>query len=85
MKQLKVNACLGVQGAFSVAAKAKVPVVPITIMGTGNMMPNKQEFKLFPGGARIIVHPRIGANTADVMLDKAFQSVASSLPPELVA
>ncbi|KAK9818704.1 hypothetical protein WJX74_010425 [Apatococcus lobatus] len=38
------------KGAFSVAAKAQVPVVPITIVGTGKMMPNKQEYKLFPGG-----------------------------------
>ena len=73
------------QGAFSVAAKAKVPVVPITMVGTGNMMPNKQEFKLFPGGVRIIVHPRIHPGSADAMLDQAFQSVAGSLPPELVA
>ena len=66
------------------AAKAGVPIVPITILGTGNMMPNKQEFKLFPGAARIIVHPRIQPGSADAMLDEAFQRVAGSLPPELV-
>ena len=62
-----------------------MPVVPITIVGTGKMMPNKQEYKLFPGGAQIIVHPRINPGSADAMLDQAFQHVAGSLPPELVA
>lgn len=73
------------KGAFSVAAKAKVPVVPITIVGTGRMMPNKQEYRLFPGKAHIIIHPRIDPSSADAMLDQAFQQVAGSLPPELVA
>lgn len=78
------NEC-DLQGAFSVAAKAKVPVVPITIVGTGRMMPNKQEYRLFPGKAHIIIHPRIDPSSADAMLDQAFQQVAGSLPPELVA
>ena len=47
------------QGAFSVAAKAKVPVVPISIVGTGRKMPNKQENKMFPGGVRMVVHPQV--------------------------
>ena len=37
------------QGAFSVAAKAGVPVVPVTLLGTGAKMPNGQEGKMFPG------------------------------------
>lgn len=49
--------CLFVQGAFSVAVKAGVPVVPITLIGTGALMPNGQEGKLYSGeGVRIIVH-----------------------------
>ena len=48
------------QGAFSVAAKAGVPVVPITLIGTGALMPNGQEGRLYPGdGVRIIVHPKV--------------------------
>lgn len=68
------------QGAFSVAAKAKVPVVPITIIGTGKKMPNKQENKLFPGGVQMIVHPPIQPAAANVMLEQARKAVQSSLP-----
>ena len=51
--------CL-LQGAFSVAVKAKVPVVPITLIGTGALMPNGQEGKLYAGeGVRIVVHPPV--------------------------
>ncbi|KAL4853990.1 1-acyl-sn-glycerol-3-phosphate acyltransferase [Chlorella vulgaris] len=41
------------KGAFSVAAKAKVPVVPITLIGTGDLMPNAQEYLLFPGTVKV--------------------------------
>ncbi len=47
------------QGAFSVAAKAKVPVVPISIVGTGRKMPNHQESKMFPGNVTMVVHPQV--------------------------
>lgn len=48
------------QGAFSVAVKTGKPVVPITIIGTGKLMPNGQESRLYGGsGVKIIVHPRI--------------------------
>ena len=48
------------QGAFSVAVKAGVPIVPITLIGTGKLMPNGQEGKLYSGDSvRIIVHPQV--------------------------
>ncbi len=68
------------QGAFSVAAKAKVPVVPITIVGTGKKMPNKQEDKMFPGGVQMIVHPMIQPSAAADMLKEARKAVQSRLP-----
>jgi hypothetical protein len=46
-------AALNLQGAFSVAAKAKVPVVPITLVGTGALMPNNKEYLLFPGDVKV--------------------------------
>ena len=75
------------QGAFSVAQKAKVPVVPITLIGTGRLMPNGQEGRLFWGtGVRIIVHPPLPPETpADVLMDSTRKAIASELPPELVA
>lgn len=41
-----------VQGAFSVASKQQVPVVPITMDGTGDLMPNTMEYMLFPGAVK---------------------------------
>lgn len=41
------------KGAFSVAAKAKVPVVPITLVNTGDRMPNGHEYLLYPGQVQV--------------------------------
>ncbi len=73
------------QGAFSVAAKAKVPVVSITLIGTGRLMPNGQEGKLYRGGVKMIVHQPIPPSTADKMLNEARRLIAAPLPPSLVA
>ena len=71
---------LSSQGAFTVAAKAKVPVVPITIVGTGKKMPNKQEDKMFPGKVEMIVHPMVQPSAATSMLEEARKAVQSRLP-----
>eukprot|EP00887_Chlorella_sp_A99_P003758 scaffold7.g3758.t1 len=73
------------KGAFSVAAKAKVPVVPVTLVGTGNLMPNAREYLLFPGRVKVVVHPPIAPGDAGAMAERARAQIASSLPPELVA
>lgn len=74
------------KGAFSVAVKTGVPVVPITLIGTGALMPNGQEAKLYSGDAvRIIVHPPITSNNANTLMNEARAAIASRLPPSLVA
>lgn len=62
------------------AAKAKVPVVPVTIVGTGKKMPNKQENKMYPGSVQMIVHPKIEPSSATEMLQEARKAVQSRLP-----
>ncbi len=61
--------------------------MPITLIGTGRLMPNGQEGRLFWGsGVRIVVHPRLPPDTpADVLMEKTRKAIASELPPELVA
>lgn len=71
------------QGAFSVAAKAGVPVVPITLVGTGRKMPNRQESKVFPGNVEVVVHPQVPPASADEMMEKSRAAVLSGLPPEM--
>lgn len=74
------------KGAFSVAAKQKIPVVPITLVGTYQLMKNGDEGKLYPGTIRIVVHPQIDGNTdADTMMAESYKRIASALPPGAVA
>ena len=73
------------KGAFSVAAKAKVPVVPITLKGAGSLMPNKKEYLLYPGKVEVVIHPRVAPSDADTMMREAFEKVASSLDADKVA
>jgi 1-acyl-sn-glycerol-3-phosphate acyltransferase len=68
-----------------VAAKAKVPVVPVTLLGTGKLMPNGQEGKMYGGSVRMVVHPPVAPGNADDMMAAARQAIASSLPPGAVA
>ncbi|GFR45352.1 hypothetical protein Agub_g6721 [Astrephomene gubernaculifera] len=83
------------KGAFSVAVKAGVDVVPVTLIGTGALMPSGKESQLRYGpgarGVRIVVHPPLptttpggGSRDADELCEAARAAVASALPPELV-
>ena len=78
-----VHFLLSGQGAFSVAAKAGVPVVPITLIGTGRKMPNKQESRLFPGDVHMIIHPPVLPHDADKMLVDTREAILSRLPLEM--
>eukprot|EP00741_Cyanophora_paradoxa_P011223 tig00020554_g10843.t1 len=78
------------RGAFSMAVKAKVPVVPLTILGTADMMPVGKEATLRPGKPRIVVHEPISwqnpdgtPRTADEVCDLAAMAIDSALPEQL--
>ncbi|KAG2482764.1 hypothetical protein HYH03_018304 [Edaphochlamys debaryana] len=74
------------KGAFSVAAKAGVDVVPVTLIGTGALMPSGKETSLRPGSVRIVVHKPIpsAGRDADALCDEARNAIASVLPPDMV-
>lgn len=55
------------KGAFSVAAKAKVPVVPITLVGTGKLMGNGKEGALKSGKVKIVIHPPVSGTDASAI------------------
>jgi 1-acyl-sn-glycerol-3-phosphate acyltransferase len=76
--------CKYLQGAFSIAAKAKVPVVPVTLVGTGKLMPNGKENMVYNGSVRMIVHPAVQPTKADQMLLETRNAIASRLPAEAV-
>lgn len=46
------------KGAFRFAVDVKLPLLPITIIGTRDILP-KNTLDLFPGKARMIIHPEI--------------------------
>lgn len=75
----------GTQGAFSVASKAKVPIVPVTLLGTGHLMPNGQEGRMYNGRVRMIVHPPIAPGSPDATMEEARRQIASALPAWAVA
>lgn len=74
------------KGAFSVAVKAGVPVVPITLIGTGDVMPNGREGEMYGARVKIVVHQPIDTvgKKADEVCSAARSVIASALPPELV-
>eukprot|EP00879_Flechtneria_rotunda_P016294 GHRR01017048.1.p1 GENE.GHRR01017048.1~~GHRR01017048.1.p1 ORF type:complete len:166 (+),score=51.23 GHRR01017048.1:665-1162(+) len=74
------------KGAFSVAVKAGVPVVPITLIGTGNVMPSGRESQMYASPVKIVVHPPIqtAGKDADQVCAEARKAVASGLPRDLV-
>ena len=84
MKQCCTEFCVSLQGAFSIAARAKVPIVPVTLVGTGKLMPNGNEGKLYNGSVTMIVHPAVQPKKADDMLLEVRAAIASRLPAAAV-
>ena len=67
------------------AAKAGVPIVPVTLMGTGRLMPNGQEGRMYGGPVRMTVHRPIQPGKPDEMMAQARQDIASCVPASAVA
>ncbi|CAA0806481.1 1-acyl-sn-glycerol-3-phosphate acyltransferase 1-chloroplastic [Striga hermonthica] len=67
------------KGAFSVASKTGVPVIPIALIGTGDIMPAGREGILNPGSVKVIVHPPIGGNNPDELCTEARNVIAGAL------
>eukprot|EP01023_Acetabularia_acetabulum_P010578 TRINITY_DN14810_c0_g1_i4.p1 TRINITY_DN14810_c0_g1~~TRINITY_DN14810_c0_g1_i4.p1 ORF type:complete len:374 (+),score=35.19 TRINITY_DN14810_c0_g1_i4:105-1124(+) len=74
------------KGAFSVAVKAGVPVVPITLVGTGDVMPNRDSsMLLYPDKIDIFVHPQIPTQGRDAqeLCDEAYNIICSTRQKEI--
>ena len=76
------------KGAFRVATSQKLPILPITIVGTRKIQKPKS-MMIFPGKARMVIHPAIevdGGTEPTNILDLMKQTrvaIASALPEEL--
>ncbi|KAK4763238.1 hypothetical protein SAY86_009006 [Trapa natans] len=67
------------KGAFSVATKTKVPVVPITLIGTGIIMPAGSEITLNPGIVKVIIHKPIEGSDAETLCNTARNTISHTL------
>jgi 1-acyl-sn-glycerol-3-phosphate acyltransferase len=74
-------------GAFSAAKAANVPIVPVTITGTREMMPSYAYLPLCypPKRFRLTVHPAIDSigRSVDELRDMAFRAIDSKLDPSI--
>ena len=67
------------RGAFSVAVKTGVPVIPITLLGTGKLMPPGMESNLNSGSVQVIIHRPIEGNDAEKLCTDARNVIADTL------
>jgi len=67
------------KGAFSVAAKENVPVIPVTIVGAHEAMASGKEYELHNAGIKVIVHPRIQSTDADELCARSEKIIKEAL------
>jgi len=75
------------KGAFRLALEQQLPVLPVTVLGTRDILPAKS-LRLFPGRGTMVIHPAIetagrGLDETDALLEETRTAIASALPPEL--
>lgn len=75
------------KGAFRTAIDQQVPILPVTVVGTRDILPAKS-LKLFPGSARLVIHPAIETagltvGNLDELMERTRQVISSAMPPEL--
>ncbi len=72
------------KGAFRMAIDLGLPILPLTVTGTRDVLPAGTS-DLFPGSARLIIHPPISvvglaADDCSNLLEETRSVIASSLP-----
>lgn len=72
------------KGAFRLAIDQGLPVLPVTLVGTRDILPARS-LKPFPGAVRMIIHPAISPQDKDVeqLLEVTRVAISSAMPPEL--
>lgn len=75
-------------GPFTMAIETQVPIVPITIIGTREVMP-KGRSAIRPGRARIVIHQPVSttglnASGRSELMERVRGIIASALPADSV-
>ena len=71
-------------GAFRLSVDQDLPILPVTLVGTRDVLPAKS-ILLFPGAIRMVIHPAIypAGKNADEMMEATRGAITSAMPPEL--
>lgn len=72
------------KGAFRIAIAQRLPILPVTIVGTRAIQPPKSIW-IFPGRARLIIHPAIETENVEAqdirdLMTRTRDVIASALP-----
>lgn len=75
------------KGAFRTAIEQQLPLLPVTLVGTRDIVPSKS-LRIFPGTARMVIHPPIETagmtiDQVEALMKRTRQTISSALPPEL--
>jgi len=75
------------KGAFRTAIDQQLPLLPVTVSGTRNILPART-LRLFPGKARMVIHPPIDTTgmteeQVDELMQRTRAVIESALPAEL--
>jgi 1-acyl-sn-glycerol-3-phosphate acyltransferase len=75
------------KGAFRTAIDQQIPILPVTLVGTRDILPAKS-LRLFPGRAKMVIHPPIetqGMTVAqlDDLSERTRTVIRSAMPAEL--
>ena len=71
-------------GAFRLSKEQQLPVLPITLVGTREVLPARS-LLLFPGSISLVIHPAIDPEGKEIddLLKETRAAITSAMPPEL--
>lgn len=67
------------KGAFSVAAKTEVPVIPMTLIGTGKIMPVGMEGIVNSGSVKVVIHKPVEGSDPEILRQVARNTILDTL------
>ena len=75
------------KGAFRTAIDQQLPLLPVTVIGTRDILPART-LHIFPGTARMVIHPPIETrgmtvDQVDALMQQTRDVITSAMPPEL--
>lgn len=72
------------KGAFRLATEQNIPILPVTLVGTRDVLPSRS-LRLFPGPIKMVIHPAIdpAGKSVEELLEQSRAAMTSAMPPEL--